>query len=565
MELVAGESLEPVLDDPAVEPALAAARMLRAAEMLPALHDVPARQGAGRRRAARRPPTSWPAGPARWLPCPPDLVPGRGPAAASGSPPTVPDAVDADAGARRLPARQPHLRRHRAGRADRLGDLERRRPARRARLVPGLRRRHQLPRRRPRGARTAHRRRAGRGATPRTAGRSTTWPGSTPSAASRWPRSWATTCAGTARAATTTRTRRRLPDTIDRLIATGARHASAELRTPHTRREDCRGLRAHSARTARPAGTPAGVHGRARLSRPRRSTTRRSPRTTNPHEQPQVMRDLQAKARELGLWNLFMTHGAWGAGLTNLEYAPLDGAGRPVDHRPRGASTARPPTPATWRSWRCTARRSSRSSGCDPLLDCRIRSAFAMTEPDGGQLRRHATSPRPSAATATSTSSTAASGTPPGILDPDCKLVIFMGKSDPDGADLPPAEHDPGPRRRPGHRGPARPADVRLPGPARPRRGPVHRRAGAGRRTCSAPRATASRSPRAGSARAGCTTRCARSASPSGRCRLMCRARRRPRGVRRAAGRPGRGPRVDRPQPHGDRPGPAAHPQAPPG
>ena len=41
MQLVAGESLEPVLDDPAVAPALATARMLRAAETLPALHDVP--------------------------------------------------------------------------------------------------------------------------------------------------------------------------------------------------------------------------------------------------------------------------------------------------------------------------------------------------------------------------------------------------------------------------------------------------------------------------------------------------------------------------------------------
>lgn len=41
MELVAGESLEPVLDDPAVEPSLAVARMRRAAQILPALHDVP--------------------------------------------------------------------------------------------------------------------------------------------------------------------------------------------------------------------------------------------------------------------------------------------------------------------------------------------------------------------------------------------------------------------------------------------------------------------------------------------------------------------------------------------
>jgi len=38
----------------------------------------------------------------------------------------------------------------------------------------------------------------------------------------------------------------------------------------------------------------------------------------NRHEQPPVMRELQAKARERGLWNLFMTHGSWGAGLTNL-------------------------------------------------------------------------------------------------------------------------------------------------------------------------------------------------------------------------------------------------------
>ena len=41
MQLVAGESLEPVLDEPAVPPSLAAQRMFRAAEILPALHDVP--------------------------------------------------------------------------------------------------------------------------------------------------------------------------------------------------------------------------------------------------------------------------------------------------------------------------------------------------------------------------------------------------------------------------------------------------------------------------------------------------------------------------------------------
>ena len=52
MQLVAGESLEPVLDDPEVAPALAAARMLRAAETLPALHDVPLDKVPVDRRAA---------------------------------------------------------------------------------------------------------------------------------------------------------------------------------------------------------------------------------------------------------------------------------------------------------------------------------------------------------------------------------------------------------------------------------------------------------------------------------------------------------------------------------
>ncbi len=43
----------------------------------------------------------------------------------------------------------------------------------------------------------------------------------------------------------------------------------------------------------------------------------------DPHRQPAVMKHLQAEARSQGLWNLFMTHGSYGAGLTNLEYAPM--------------------------------------------------------------------------------------------------------------------------------------------------------------------------------------------------------------------------------------------------
>ena len=43
----------------------------------------------------------------------------------------------------------------------------------------------------------------------------------------------------------------------------------------------------------------------------------------DPHSQPPVMEELKAEARARGLWNLFLTDGTWGAGLTNLEYAPL--------------------------------------------------------------------------------------------------------------------------------------------------------------------------------------------------------------------------------------------------
>jgi aminoglycoside phosphotransferase (APT) family kinase protein len=92
MELVAGESLEPVLDDPAVEPALGAARMRRAAEILPRLHAVP---------LSALPVDSEPLAPAeelaRWRrtmgAVPPELAPGAAPLEkllAS----SVPEAVD---------------------------------------------------------------------------------------------------------------------------------------------------------------------------------------------------------------------------------------------------------------------------------------------------------------------------------------------------------------------------------------------------------------------------------------------------------------------------------------
>jgi acyl-CoA dehydrogenase len=149
----------------------------------------------------------------------------------------------------------------------------------------------------------------------------------------------------------------------------------------------------------------------------------------NPHEQPQVMRDLQAVARERGLWNLFMTHGDWGAGLSNLEYAPLaEVLGRSVIGNEAVNCSA--PDTGNMEILAMYGSPDQQERWLRPLLDCEIRSAFAMTEPavassdarniastirrDGDEYvlngRKWYTS---------------------GVLDPDCGLIIFMGKSDP--------------------------------------------------------------------------------------------------------------------------------------
>ncbi|MCC3313589.1 acyl-CoA dehydrogenase family protein [Nocardia africana] len=149
----------------------------------------------------------------------------------------------------------------------------------------------------------------------------------------------------------------------------------------------------------------------------------------NPHEQPQIMRDLQAEARRRGLWNLFMTHDGLGAGLTNLEYAPLaEVAGRSVIGNE--AINCSAPDTGNMEILAMFGTEQQKQQWLKPLLNCSIRSAFAMTEPavassdatnitstirrDGDEYvlngRKWYTS---------------------GVLDPDCKLIIFMGKSDP--------------------------------------------------------------------------------------------------------------------------------------
>ncbi|MEU6260761.1 acyl-CoA dehydrogenase family protein [Streptomyces sp. NPDC047043] len=150
----------------------------------------------------------------------------------------------------------------------------------------------------------------------------------------------------------------------------------------------------------------------------------------NHHELPPVMRELKEKARAEGLWNLFLAHGDWGAGLTNLEYAPLaELAGRSIIG-PEVFNCSAPDT-GNMELLALFGTPEQQERWLRPLLAAEIRSCFAMTEPevassDARNIRTRITRDGDEYVVNGHKWYTS------GILDPDCRLIILMGVTDPD-------------------------------------------------------------------------------------------------------------------------------------
>ncbi|HVI37496.1 MAG TPA: acyl-CoA dehydrogenase family protein, partial [Gaiellales bacterium] len=151
---------------------------------------------------------------------------------------------------------------------------------------------------------------------------------------------------------------------------------------------------------------------------------------------PPIMEELKAEARSRGLWNLFLPkehherHG-YGAGLTNLQYAPLaELTGRSPAIAPESINCAAPDT-GNMELLSLFGTEQQRAEWLEPLLAGEIRSAFSMTEPavassDAANIET---------AIRRDGDSYVIQGRKwwsSGAMNPNCRIAIVMGVTDPD-------------------------------------------------------------------------------------------------------------------------------------
>jgi len=152
----------------------------------------------------------------------------------------------------------------------------------------------------------------------------------------------------------------------------------------------------------------------------------------NPWRVPPILEELKSKAKAQGLWNFFLPESQNGLGLTNLEYAPLAEMLGKVGFASEVFNCSAPDS-GNMEVLDKYGSKKQQDQWLQPLLDGRIRSAFAMTEP--GVASSDATN---------ICSSIVADGDDyvingekwwtSGFGNPNCKVMIFMGVTNPENA-----------------------------------------------------------------------------------------------------------------------------------
>ncbi|MGO4644222.1 acyl-CoA dehydrogenase family protein [Nocardia sp. 2YAB30] len=152
----------------------------------------------------------------------------------------------------------------------------------------------------------------------------------------------------------------------------------------------------------------------------------------NPHHHPRILEDLKVEARRRGLWNLFHPHPEWGPGLSNLEYAPLAEIMGRSPHLAPEACNCNAPDTGNMEVFTLFGSQEHKERWLEPLLAGTIRSAFAMTEPavassDATNIEMRME--RDGDHYVLNGRKWFASN----AMHQNCKVLIVMGKTDPDG------------------------------------------------------------------------------------------------------------------------------------